>query len=320
MPARPLAAALLAAAALPLSACVESDMRIALRADGSGTVRAESRFTEKAAQAIWRLRKADPSGDIAKEFEKNMYRPPDEALTKELAGLGLRLVEGEMKMEEKVLSSKYALEFRRVEALRHGSRIQGVMSEDLTTTLRLTRDAGGVHTLALRMTGGATLLEEAGEEESAGDEQEEPDPAVMQAVFAALGELMGESDKLKLRLALEVPGTVVDFRPAASGKKDGSRVAWELDLAGLMAIGMESAARETPVEGDEADPPGAIAFSVSFRLPEGVSLPEDALWSGPPKKDAEAPKPAGEGGEGKPPAPPQGPVPPAPVPPPPKDE
>jgi hypothetical protein len=325
---RPAAAAVLvlAAAALPLGGCVESEMKVGVRADGSGSFRATNKFTEKAAQAIWKLKAADPDGEFAKELDKNMFRAPDEEGRKALSAKGIKVTEAEFKMEEKALSSKLGVDFLRVGAFEHLTDMKGVLAEGQAMQLLLTREKDGVYAFSLKVSGGTGGAGAGGDDaeeygDEVGDDAEE-DPEKQAAAMTALGELMGEASAFKARFVLEVPGTVVDFRPATAGKKEDGRVTWELDMSSMMTMSMEIAQEMRKEDADPGAEPGTMAFTVRFKPAEGVAIPDDALWSGRPKADAKpAPKDGTPPGEPKPPAPetPPGPAPVPPAPEPPKD-
>ncbi len=191
--------------------------------------------------------------------------------------------------------------------------------------MRLTRDAEGVYTLSLSMEpgddGGDEDDGEDGEEDDGDGEDDggdddggemesggEPAPAApgtgeakpadpeaeakkVQEVMAIMGEMMGEASRLRFTVALKVPGEILDFEPAAGGKKEEGKVTWNLDFGTMMAASMG---------GKDG---GMKGMQVRFRMPAGQSLPEKALWDGPAKKPAPAarePGPAAPPGQAAP--------------------
>ena len=294
-----------------------------MKADGTGSFRAAKEFTGKAAAVIWRLKASDPDGDFAKDIERSIFHAPDEAAAKALAEKGIKVTESAFKMDEKSLASKIGVDFRRIEAFRHLAAMPGVLAEGQGMVLTLTREKeGGVYALAVRVSGdgaGFDAGDAAGDAD--GDPDAEADPAEAEKRKLArslMDELAREAGAFKARFAIEVPGTVVDFRPTTSGRAEEGRVAWEFDLKGLATIVRESVQQALSEGGGSPTGPGSLVLSVRFKPAEGVAIPDDALWSGPPKPAAgTAPTDGKAPGEPKPLGPETAP---APAPTPPKDE
>jgi hypothetical protein len=220
------------------------------------------------------------------------------------------------------MSAKAKVEFTSLAALQCFDRLVGTKSDreeaakgkgdSPADDMRLTRDADGVYTLSLSMEPGGDDDDGDDDGEDGDDDGEDmefqgkPAPAApgtgeakpadpeaaakkMQEVMAIMGEMMGEASKLRFTVALKVPGEILDFEPAAGGKKEEGRVSWNFDFGTMMAASMG---------GQDA---GMKGMKVRFRMPAGQSLPGKALWDGPAKKAATAveapakePAPAGE--------------------------
>jgi len=304
---RILGAAGLAAAAVLLPACIEADMQTELREDGSGTLGTSIKFTEKFVEIANRMKKLDSKGQDIAAAMNDFPRMPNEALAAELEKGGLKVVECAAVSSEKEISARMKVEFRDMAALALMGKLEAAKAGEKASNpgdgIAVTRDANGVYTLSFGMDQnamggggdadgeGPTAAPEAKEEE-----EEEADPEAqaekMQEAMALMGELMGEASKLKIVVGIKVPGEIVDHAPKAGAKVEGGKVTWTMDFGTMMQMGMQGM-------GDE----DAHKMKVSFKMPEGKSLPDSVLT--PVKK--EEPKPAAPA-----PAAPEGPVPPPP--------
>lgn len=272
--------------------CVESDIHATLKADGSGTMGTSVKFTEGMVKIMKSLEKKknaqmDPSGD----FKKEAFKMPDDARKAELAKAGLTVLAAEVTDTDTNVGMKASFGFTTIAALElvdSMERMNGKTKKGSGAPLHLTRDSKGVYTLALEM---KNEPEDEDEDEDEMDEPEEmegdeggemeegeaEDPA---EAMKLMGEIMGEASKLKMVFGLTVPGTIVDFAPATGGAKDGSSVTWTLDMGAMMSMQMEGGGED------------GMNFKVRFTMPEGESIPDAALYSGPTKKEDGAEKAA----------------------------
>lgn len=286
----------LLAAALLLPACIEADIETEVRADGTGTFGMRMKFTEKTVEVIRRLETIDPEQDIVKQTREG---PFDKVTPERIAAMekaGLKVLEAEAFNDEKRIEAKVRVEFRTLaglaglDALDREPGASGPADD-----MALTRDDKGVYTLRIRMESDKKEEAKAGpaaakadpEAKEGAEPPAKPDAAPkdpeaerkkMAAVMAAMGELMGEAQKLRISVALKVPGEIVDFAPAAGGKKEEGRVVWSMTFQTMM---------EAAMSGGDKDP--MEEFQVRFKLPEGQSIPEAALLA---PKAPPAPAPA----------------------------
>ncbi len=314
----------LATSALLLAGCVESDIRTEIKEDGSGSLRMSAKMTEGMVKLLKRMEKSKQGGMNGPDAASMKLDKPDDATVKELAALGLRVEEVSSTSTDTEMSARVRLAFDRISSLASASRLNRkgagagggaeIKPGDLAKGLRLTRNDAGVYTLSLGMKsdeeaegsevemegaeagppdGGLAAEAENEAKPAAEGEAKEPPAAEGKEApeeepedpMALMGEMMEEMQNLKITIGFAVPGEIVDFAPDTGGEKKDGAVTWTLDMGTMMAIQME----------------GVDTFQVRFKLAEGKSLPEAALWSGKTAEKAAAPAaPApAPGGDGK---------------------
>jgi len=305
------AAATLAAAALPLAACVEAEVQTEIRADGSGSFSSTWKCSEKVAEMLHRVRELDPSK--AGELDRSISRPrlPPGTVLRELEAAGLRVLECDSANGEKDVSFRMRLDFRDLAALQRADRLE-TNEEWLRakggagSNLWLTRDADGRYEILFYAASPGSEVDrrkaalrddpstppkkdgEPGAREPASPEDAETARRKRQEAIRMMGDLMGEAAKLRFVVGLRVPGEVVDHSPKSAAKVEDGKVTWTLDHVTLLRLQLEGAG----ARGDER----RLPFRVGFRMPEGKSLPESALRAPPapePKREPASPTPGG---------------------------
>lgn len=284
--ARPL---LLVTAGLALAGCVDMDVQTSLKADGSGTMAMKVGFTEGFVKIVQKLKEIDPEDDTVEGAESFVFEAPTDEEKAAMKAAGCELLEFEGEQSETKIFSRFKVGFQTLASL---SALDNIQSDDEKDDsgpgdgMKLVKNDDGTYTLSMTNDDDEASddeIEEAiddamgdGGEESA--EEEDPEEAMKKAAAAMelMGQMMAEMANLKIVIGMEVPGEVVSFAPAI-GKKDGGKVTWTIDMSTAMGGGADMN------EG----------FSVTFKLPEGQSIPESALT---PVK-AKAAEPAEEMGE-----------------------
>ncbi len=268
----------LTTAVFALAGCLEADVQTKLSADGSGTMSVRMGLTDGMVDVMTRMKEIDPDDGTLAELKQIEFEKPTEAELAEMKVAGVDLLEFEGEASEKRVFSKFKVAFKTVSGLERLDALEAEGGDSPMNGVTLTKEDDGTYTLMLR----GDDDDEDGEEEEVefdfDDEEEDeatgdedPEEAMRQAAAAIelMGKMMAEMANLKMVFGMEVPGEIISFEPKTLGVVDGGKVTWTFDMASIMAA---SAA------GEDASPDGD--FSVRFRMPEGQSIPESALWSG----------------------------------------
>jgi hypothetical protein len=279
---RGLAVALAAATA---AGCLEADSSVELNDKGAGQVSMDGRFSVRFQAYARRLARLDPSLDPMAVAAPLFLKTPDAATAKELEKAGLKVLEQATSRTDTDLATRFRVQFSKLAALDALGRIRGGEATGPVPpggggdfpgdSLRLTRDADGVYALehVVPVRGSFAL----GTDKVSGSVER------LGKLLAVAQPLANELSAYRIRIALQVPGEIVDFSPGNLGKADPARdpatrkplpprVVFTLDRAGLDSTGLG----QPNLKGEFLYP----SFRVRFRLPKGKSLPEAALWPG----------------------------------------
>ena len=267
---------LLATAAVGLGGCIDMNVSTALKADGSGTMSMKLGFTEGFVKILHDLQEIDPSQDVLAQAKKVYFDAPSDEDRAAMKAAGCELLEFAGERNEAKIYSQFKVGFERIAALSEVSRLKPEGADaggGLAQGMTLVRNDDGTYTLAM---GGPDDDGEMSEEEiddlveegidrPPPDVEEDPEQAAKKAAaaFEVLGALMAELPKLKIVFAMEAPGEVVSFTPRELGKQAGRTVTWTMDMTSAMAGGLGGG-----MDG---------GFTVTFKLPEGETIPEAAL-------------------------------------------
>ena len=280
-----------ALASLSLAGCIDADIQTTLAADGSGTMSVRMGLTPGMVEVVTKMKELDPKDNTLDELQMIEVSEPTEEERAAMKEAGIELLDLASEASEKAISSRFKIAFKSLSGLEHMDAILADGKDNPASGMRLTKEEDGTYVLA--MSGGSDDdddpfgledMDEDEDEDEAGEEISAEEEARRTALaMEMMGKMMAEVANLKMVIGMEVPGEVVSFTPASLGKKDGGKVTWTLDFAAMMAA---SASGEEPSMEE--------GFTVRFRMPEGQSMPESALWSGPAKK---APESGAEGAD-----------------------
>jgi hypothetical protein len=279
-----------AAAALGTVGCIDMDMQASLEADGSGTMGMKIGFTDGFVEILQKMQEIDPEQDVLDSAKEVYFDEPSEETKAAMKAAGCEVLEFEGERNAKKIFSRFKVGFENVAAL---NQLDHIRPEDSKPGdgpgqgLTLTKNDDGTYTMAMsgsdddesEDSGELTEEEidelvEQGMEEGAAEVEEDPEEAMKKAAAAMelMGAMMAEMANLKIVVGMEVPGEIVSYSPTQLAKQDGQKVTWTIDMAAAMG-GMG---------------PGGMddGFSVTFKMPEGQTIPESALT--PAKKAADA--------------------------------
>jgi hypothetical protein len=276
----------LAAAVAGLPACLDADIKTSLAKDGSGTMSVRMGLTEGMVKVLSEMKEIDPDSDLISETNELLFEAPSDEVKAAMKAAGCEVLEFESEQSEAQVSSRVKVAFAHVSKLGELDQIRPEGSDPgggPGQGMALVRNDDGTYTLS--MADGdddgdddefedENPFEDDGDEVGDGDadgdadETVEVDPEeVMRKAAAAIelmGKVMAEASKLKIVVAMEVPGEIVSHSPEQFAAVDGKSVVWTMDFASMMAGGMQAGGMDG-------------GFSVTFRMPEGESIPRSAL-------------------------------------------
>jgi len=282
---------LLVVAALAVTGCFDMRMRTKLNADGAGTMSVHLGLTEGFVKIVNKMKEIDPDKDLLEDADGLLLAAPTDEQKAALKAKGCELVSFEGEQSSEKIYSSFEVAFDKLTSLsaldavfaaNHKGKAKSKAEDGPGTGMTLVRNDDGTYTLAMKSPEkdgeseeGVSISEteehegaEEGEEAEGGESAEDdPETAAKkeQAAMEVMGLMMAEMANMKIEVGLEVPGEVVSYTPTDLAKVDGGNVTWTLDFAAMMA---SAGAGSNPMED---------GFSVTFRLPEGTSLPEAAL-------------------------------------------
>jgi hypothetical protein len=271
---------------LGLCGCLEEDVRVDLREDGSGTVVVSGGLTEKATRIMSVIDKDDGIVvDLHLGPDDFTLRKPGDAEAASLATKGLRVRECTSQRDATKVASRVAVEFDRVPALQFldGLRIRNATSRKPSAAgaarFELAQDKDSTWTLSVT----TPPVELSGGSGGGAAPGQRLDVRKLERKMLAVADLAVEGLRWKGALALGVPGEVVEASPEEGLTKAKDRCAWKFDTDGLLSIAV--AQGFDPSKGGEVGLP-AVTFRVRFRMPDGKSFPEGSFTKLPPAEPA----------------------------------
>lgn len=259
--------------AMPLLAgCLEEEVSIDLREDGSGTAVFAGRLSEEGTRLVAIL--DEPGGgttDLHLGPDDFSFRDPGEEARKALEGRGLRITECVARRDPGEVSSRLAVEFESpgalglVDGLRRREAMEGRPPPVGKPGFELAAAPEGTWTLSfttpsIQMSGGSSHLAVPGEK---------TDRAKLLRKMKATRDLAGEALKVRGKVSLRVPGEILEAWPEMGASRGEGRCTWEFDLNALLNM----AVRQGWDPEKAGDPLPPVAFRVRFRLPEGRTFP-----------------------------------------------
>ena len=267
---------LLTLVVMGLGGCVDVDVQTAVTKTGSGTMSMKIGFTEGFVAILHKLQEIDPEQEVLESAKDVYFEEPSAEDKVAMKAAGLEIVEFEGERSDTKIYSRFKVAFDNLGSLAAIDRIRPDDSEPGDGPgqgMTLVKNEDGTYTLTMSGPGDDEEIDEVPEEGmdegmdegNEGDESaEDPEEAMKKAAAAMelMGQMMAEMANLKIAVGMEVPGEIVSFKPAEFAKKDGQKVTWTIDMAAAMGGGMSGTDN---------------GFSVTFKMPEGESIPETAL-------------------------------------------
>ena len=265
------------AATVAATGCIEGEMNVLLRKDGTGTCSWNNRPSTKSVEAIRAFEKeCREAAAPGEEFKFPVDAlEPDAKAKAAMREAGLEVKEWVTRCDEKEISNRGRVEFERFSSL---------TAMKLLRTSRyqydLTRDAEGVYEIAVRKDPAAVpatdnpLLQLLSDPRYSG-----PGARLLQAAQA-------DMSSLKSVFTFAVPGEVVDFEVLGGSERNGpSSVRIDLSMKSIL-----DAVARLAAEGKKYRT-GDPIFRIRFRMPEGESIPDSRLSARPAEKAVPAKEP-----------------------------
>ena len=294
----------LAASLAVLPACFEMKMHTKLEKDGSGTMDVHMGLTEGLVAVMAELKEADPDSDAFEDTKDIVLTEPDDETRRLMKEGGCEILEFQSESSEKRVFSRLKVAFENFQKLYQLENVAPEGEDDGDVpgqNASLVRNEDGTYTLSITKEGEDE--DESGDEVFADEnpfEEDEPevedDPPVerrdgeqgggesdsgsttddtggeedFERAMELMGKMLAEAKNLKIEVGMEVPGEIVAYSPKTFAEVEGSKVVWTLGFESMMQMG-----------GGDLDT--GDHFSVTFRMPEGETIPASALK---PKKAA----------------------------------
>jgi len=254
-----------------LTGCLEADVKTDLKKDGSGDVSVRVQVSEKMVAMLGELKKLDPESRTLRRLKRIQLVEPEKDVRSSMKSAGCELLDFESTQTDERVSVRYRVAFASLASLAELDRIgpEGSFPRDLPGPgLTLVKNRDGTYTLALPERDDEDGLddEQGPGAKPGGDAGEDPE-AVLARTHARADltkRMRAESESLSVVVALAVPGKVVSYTPKKFAEVAGRKVTWKVDFKAMSVL---------PSTGEG----WRGKFSVTFRMPEGESIPERAL-------------------------------------------
>lgn len=271
----PLLPRLLPLLVLLLPSCVDAETRLVLDAKGGGTLSVDAKFSKEFGAAAQEVKRIHPPSDPWLDANPLLLEKPEGAAARKLKEAGLKVSSMTVKKDRAGGAAKWKAEFDRLGALPRLKDIAGGPLQrgpaglgqqvDPWKGLVALRDAGeGNCELEVTYPVRVSVAIDVG--------------AVAEGMLQltmAVAEVSEETLKMKNRLVLEVPGTILSFAPAELGKTEEPRKG-EGARRAVFTFGRGEAGKVAGgTQGDYHLP----KFTVKFR--PDAPLPPEALWPAP---------------------------------------